>query len=637
MARTLSVVAQEPLLRSVFIATAMWTILAPSVLAEETVRVTTTQPLVIQNPFAQPGAERTAVNAPSTIVVTPEAAVTPSATPTVAPIRRLPGSTISVLPPVGPRTYQNPFAEPLAPPPAADSAILPGPISRWRRSVAAPADDSPVTSAIRAAEAQSTVDTFDPIQRANLPWDQLPPAEKLRDFRANSQTFSVQAGARASQPPDPIQFEPTDLTQPVSMVPDEDGRPATTADIPALVAQRAFDPFEASTTANSRKSEPASFVPPETAGTGLPLSAVPIEPATPPVLISDDGEVSDDGEAPAGALARAEQLAKAAQSAEELTAVAIECKRGLEISPPGDEGLALRRLAAWALNRRGELAVEAGDEHSALEDFQSAIELDAECWLALHNRGVTLAQQNQFDAALEDFNRVVALNPGLAIVYRNRGELLAALDRMDEAVRDYDRAIEQMAGDASLHFARGYALHRLGDYQRALADLNQSIQLAPDQPDAYTQRGNIHAERGEFLAAASDLEKSIALDADRPEAYRSLAWLRATCPDARYRDAEQAIAAAQRAVELAPANDCLMLEALAAARANAGQFEEAIRIQQQALATASPDIRRLLEDRLELYRQGEAFRSGPRAAVRTASHEGSPAPRPSPQLRRPRR
>jgi tetratricopeptide (TPR) repeat protein len=289
--------------------------------------------------------------------------------------------------------------------------------------------------------------------------------------------------------------------------------------------------------------------------------------------------------------------------------------------------LALRRLTAWAHNRRGELRSEAREQHDALADFQAAIRLDPNCWTAIHNRGVTFAQQGQSAAALRDFNRVLELNPGLAIAARNRAELFAALGRMDEAVRDYASAIEQLPDDAELYRARAYAWQRLGDFDRALDDLNESLSLAPDQAEAYTQRGNLAAEQGEYDRALSNFQQSLRFDADWCETHRSLAWLWATCPDPRYRDSEQALRAAEQAVQLAHKGDSFALDTLAAAHANAGHFDEAARIEQQAISAAPPDALASFQDRLALYQQGQPYRSEtPRTAVEPALYTAPESP-----------
>jgi tetratricopeptide (TPR) repeat protein len=139
--------------------------------------------------------------------------------------------------------------------------------------------------------------------------------------------------------------------------------------------------------------------------------------------------------------------------------------------------------------------------------------------------------------------------------------------------------------------------------------MNQSIRLAPKVSDSYAQRGNLAAERGDFEQALRDFERALELDENSAEAHRALAWLLATCPDPRYRDSGRALASAARAVELAPPGDCAMLDALAAAHADAGNFDEAVRATQDALRTAHAELAAALKFRLALYQQRQPYRN----------------------------
>ena len=168
----------------------------------------------------------------------------------------------------------------------------------------------------------------------------------------------------------------------------------------------------------------------------------------PPLVISDEGESSKDW------LAQSQRLAQSAESIEDLSAIVNLCQRGLAERPAAELAAPLRRMAAWAHNRRGEMLIDCHRQEEAIRDFQVAISMDPNCSLAIHNRAVTLAQQNQPAAALRDFNRVIELNPGLAIAYRNRAELLASLGRNEEALADYTRAIEGLPDNAELYCAR---------------------------------------------------------------------------------------------------------------------------------------------------------------------------------------
>jgi tetratricopeptide (TPR) repeat protein len=493
-----------------------------------------------------------------------------------------------------------------------------GPISRWRRPVLPIKDASPIRSAILSAE---------PVAGARVPWNELPPGEELRERHGPRQDETDEPGAsHFGEPPDPIRFVPQAIRQPNWLAP----RRAAAIEPEAATEQIQFrqpvvnDPFDEKLAGVPDAATQAVDGPVIGSPSGTSVSADSNGKETSTSSTDEEPEplvVSDFGESPKDWLAQSQSLAQTAESIEDLSAIVNLCERGMGSSPTAELVGPLRRMAAWAHNRRGEMLIDSDRHQEAIRDFRAAIEYDPSCSLAIHNRAVTLAQQNETAAALRDFNRVIELNPGLAIAYRNRAELLASLGRIEEALADYTRAIQGLPDNAELYRVRGSAWHRAGDYERALADLNRAIELAPDA-DAYTQRGNVAAERGEFDQALRDFHEALAIEPQWAEAYRSLAWLYATCGDASYRNPEQALAAAQRATELAEPGDCFVLDALAAAHASAGAFEEAVRVQERALATAPPDYADPLRQRLLLYQQGQSFISGAaNSKVRTASAE----------------
>jgi tetratricopeptide (TPR) repeat protein len=338
-------------------------------------------------------------------------------------------------------------------------------------------------------------------------------------------------------------------------------------------------------------------------------STTPIASIAETVAGSEPAIISDYSDSRAGWLVEAQTAARIAQTADELLNVARLCERIMHANPPDPRAAYARKLAAWAHNRRGELLSEADQGADALLEFQVAIEHDPQNSLALHNRAVTSAQQNNFDAALADFNRVIELNPGLAVAYRNRAELLAAQGKSEEAIADFSRAIETLPDDAELYRARAYALQQLNEFESALSDLDQSVRIAPTA-QGYTQRGNLLADRGFFDRALDDFKQALAIDPDFAEAHRGIAWIKATCPDERNRNAAEALAAAHTAVQLTSPDDYLSLEVLAVAHANAGEFDKAIAVQEQALSAAPTDASQSMRARLNLFHQHKPFRCG---------------------------
>ena len=569
MARKLSRVARSAIWIS---AAAAVTLVAANAPAQSAVRVSSTAKQVV-NPFA---AKR-------------------QAAPQAAPVR-----PITVLPAeaAGPKTYQNPFARRGGSQRYVTPRLQPGPLSRWHRadrSPALPAEEHPIHA--MAEDAAAATDTWDisgplAVQEQRTALFALPEV----DGRPIDTTMPP-------LPPDPSHFGAQELAQPVWLVPQEKN-PAT--------------PSEATTAQSFEQTRVAAQSPID------PFEEADVEE----IVVADDAPVASTPQVADEWYAQAERAAADAATTNELAGVVHLCQRGLECRPDAELNSAFRGLAAWACNRSGEIQSDQRREDEALKAFELAIQWDAQCWLALHNRAVSRAQQGDLDRALADFNRSLELNPGLAVAYRNRGELLAATGRTAEAVADYTTALAQLPEDADLLAMRGEAFHRLGQYDEALADLTQSIELAPHNAVVYAQRGNVHAEQGDYRRAIADFRQALSIDVQSAEAHRSLAWLLATCPDQSYRNPRQALASAERAAQLAAPGDPFVLDSLAAAHANAGQFDRAVRYQQEAIVNVPGDFAGPFQERLALYQQRRPFRNGAGDLVdenvRAASLEAAP-------------
>jgi tetratricopeptide (TPR) repeat protein len=116
--------------------------------------------------------------------------------------------------------------------------------------------------------------------------------------------------------------------------------------------------------------------------------------------------------------------------------------------------------------------------------------------------------------------------------------------------------------------------------------------------------------------AADDYQIVIDLAPEKDVAYLHLAWLRATCPDPEIRDGEKALELAQAAFQKAGLEaSAVHWDTLAAAYAEQGQFDSALRAAQNAAraaeASKDPNIRSRLSDirqRIDLFEDDQAFR-----------------------------
>lgn len=279
------------------------------------------------------------------------------------------------------------------------------------------------------------------------------------------------------------------------------------------------------------------------------------------------------------------------------------------------------RVLSWSYNRRGEVRDAAGQDAAALADFQQAVRYataeNPSRFLYLHNRGVSLARAGKLDEALRDFNAVVRLRADFAKARFNRGELFYARGQLAEAIADYTAAL-RLEPQARYHNSRGHAHYRRGEYQQALADYNAALEKDPELAEVYVNRADVLCELGQYRPAVEDYRQAQRLEPDSPWAHRGLAWVLAAAPENDLRDPPAALEAARRAAKLAGEDDPRILDALAAALAATGRFDEAVRVQQRVvrLAAGQPaDLQRVVQGRLRLYRQQQPFRLRGEAAT----------------------
>ena len=93
----------------------------------------------------------------------------------------------------------------------------------------------------------------------------------------------------------------------------------------------------------------------------------------------------------------------------------------------------------------------------------------------------------------------------------------------------------------------------------------------------------------------------------------TLAWFRATCPDASLRDSAKAIEAATKACDFSEWKRWSYFDTLAAAYADKSDFDRALKYAEQALTMmdASDPIRERMVKRVTLYKEHKPYREEP--------------------------
>ena len=267
--------------------------------------------------------------------------------------------------------------------------------------------------------------------------------------------------------------------------------------------------------------------------------------------------------------------------------------------------------AAYAYLLRGVAWRMKHDYENAIKDFSAAIRLEPDAAIAYQARASVYHLVHEFDKALTDLSEAIRLAPNVGLFYNDRGCVYKSLDNYPKANEQFNEAVRLDPKLALAYANRGVNWHVQKQYDKAMADFDKALQIDPALSHAYNGRGYVWSKEGHYSQALKDWDESIRLAPEEPGGYHNKARLYATCESIGHRDGPMALENAQRACELSHWEEWLFVSTLAAAYAELGQFEEAIRYQKKAIAmNKNPEERdrRGQQERLNLYETAQPFR-----------------------------
>ena len=184
---------------------------------------------------------------------------------------------------------------------------------------------------------------------------------------------------------------------------------------------------------------------------------------------------------------------------------------------------------------------------------------------------------------------------------------------VEDARRSVDAALRNDPTLWPAVYTRARVFLRQGKPQLAIQDCSEALRQHPAFFEAALLRASANAALGRYPESVKEIEHVIAIRPRTTGLARALsqrAWLRATCPDPSFRNGKQAIKDATAACKIMSWNDEDMIDTLAAAYAEAGDFDSAVRYEEQALAIKGITAQDLksLRNHLALFKQHRPLR-----------------------------
>ncbi len=248
--------------------------------------------------------------------------------------------------------------------------------------------------------------------------------------------------------------------------------------------------------------------------------------------------------------------------------------------------------------------------------FRHAIAVTKDNDVAFVDLGVALDAQGRFEEAVGCYHQALQLAPGRFQIHNNLGNILDHLGRTPEALAEYQEAVRLKPDNAFLHNGTGQILVKLDRFDEAAAEFNEAARLDPGYASPHLELGKVLLKQGRDTEAVEQFRTATRLDPDNFQIIAYVAHVLAASDNPAVRDGKSALELAAHANVLTGGAQPPVLDALAMACAETGDFENAVVVGQGAVKLAAQvklkDLA-MIQRRLELYQNHQPWRESFRA------------------------
>lgn len=238
-------------------------------------------------------------------------------------------------------------------------------------------------------------------------------------------------------------------------------------------------------------------------------------------------------------------------------------------------------------------------------------QLDQQYASAHFSLGVELQAEGNLAESIEHFRLARQAQPENTQIASNLGVLLARTGRLDDAIDTLRAAVELDTSSADARVNLATALDASGRFVDSIPHYQQLLAAHPNAVEIRARLARALLEVANYGDASAEFTRVVQQNPRDARSLMVLAWLLATCPDDTVRNGQQALQITQGLHRQTDGNDPVVLDVLAAAHAETGDFELARQHAKRSielLRNRQPALQKAMADRLQQYQTQQPHR-----------------------------
>lgn len=261
-----------------------------------------------------------------------------------------------------------------------------------------------------------------------------------------------------------------------------------------------------------------------------------------------------------------------------------------------------------------------GHADGALHHLEYSLQIKPNVIGSHYNLALLYQQQGRLDLAIEHYRAELKVAPENALAWVNLGNCLRQIPKAQEALRCYRQATNADPSMALARFNLGTLLLEQRQPVLAREQLQLAWQLDPDTVQIPYELGFALLAQDRPVEAIAVWQQALQRHPTATSIAQELAWLLATARQPLARNGPEAVLLASQLYKEGGSTNPIVLDILAAAYAETGQFTKAVELLNHALDampplgatgdtnSSPPDLATQLRQRRELYHFGQPFR-----------------------------